>query len=92
MLSGFGNTLLLGVLGGGAFFGYYTYRYTGDQVETMVEETRKPENSYPGSSVSLLSQTMLTKASNMLTANTFSFPSTQARKRKRSSAPHGSWR
>ena len=77
MLSGIGNTLLFGVLGGGAFFGYYTYRYTTDQVETMVEETQKPENSYPGSSVSPLSRTMLTKAINLLTALPCHFLSAQ---------------
>ena len=46
-----GNTLFFGSLGAGAFFGYYTLRYTADQVETMVEQTKEPENSFPGSSV-----------------------------------------
>ena len=46
-----GNALFFGSLGTGAFFGYYTLRYTADQVETMVEQTQAPENSFPGSSV-----------------------------------------
>lgn len=52
VIGGLGNALFFGVLGTGAFFGYYTYRYTNDQIETMIEETKKPDNSFPGSSVS----------------------------------------
>jgi hypothetical protein len=46
-----GNTLFLGLLGAGAYFGYYTYRYTTDEINDMVAEAEKPENSYPGSQV-----------------------------------------
>ena len=49
--SGIGNTLFLGLLGAGSFFGYYTYRYTTDEVNDMVAEAEKPENSFPGSQV-----------------------------------------
>ena len=51
MRQALGNVLFFGSLGAGAFFGYYTARYTADQVETMVEQTKEPENSFPGSSV-----------------------------------------
>lgn len=51
MCQAFGNALFFGSLGAGAFFGYYTLRYTADQVDTMVEQTKAPENSFPGSSV-----------------------------------------
>ena len=50
-LAGLGNALFFAGLGAGAFFGYYTARYTSDQVETMVEQTKEPENSFPGSPV-----------------------------------------
>lgn len=46
-----GNGLLLGGLAASAFFGYYTYRYTPDQLDTMVSETEKAENAFPGSKV-----------------------------------------
>ncbi|KAK9839681.1 hypothetical protein WJX81_005792 [Elliptochloris bilobata] len=50
-LGALGNALFFGSLGAGAFFGYYTLRYTSDQVQTMVEQTEAPENSFPGSQV-----------------------------------------
>lgn len=46
-----GNGLFLGGLAATAFFGYYTYRYTPDQLDTMVSETEKAENAFPGSGV-----------------------------------------
>lgn len=56
MLSQIGNALFFSFLGAGAFFGYYTYRYTNEQIETMVEETKKLENSFPGSTVRVLAR------------------------------------
>lgn len=50
-LSALGNALFFGGVAAASFFGYYTYHYEAGQVETMVEETRKPENSFPGSSL-----------------------------------------
>ncbi len=44
-----GNAAFLGVLGAGAFFGYYTWRYTSDELEHMLDEQTKPENHFPGS-------------------------------------------
>lgn len=44
-----GNTLFLGFLGASAYFGYYQYRYTTQEVENLIEETKKPENQFPGS-------------------------------------------
>ena len=55
VFSAIGNTLLLGGLATTAFFGYYTYRYTPDQLDTMVSETEKAENAFPGSQVWLSS-------------------------------------
>lgn len=49
VFSAIGNTLFFGGLGAAGFFGYYTYRYDADQVAHMVEETKKEENSFPGS-------------------------------------------
>ncbi|KAK9823312.1 hypothetical protein WJX72_001853 [[Myrmecia] bisecta] len=46
-----GNTLFFGALAAGGFFGYYTYRYNTDQIGTMIDETQKEENSFPGSQV-----------------------------------------
>lgn len=51
-LSSAGNAALLGFLGAGAFFGYYTVRYNAEELQTVVHETRKPENQFPGSAVS----------------------------------------
>lgn len=52
ILSFVGNSLLFSILGAGAFFGYYHYNYSVDQLEHMVEETKKEENKFLGSSVS----------------------------------------
>lgn len=46
-----GNALFFGGVAASAFFGYYTWCYDLGQVATMVEETRKPENAFVGSSV-----------------------------------------
>ena len=46
-LSVAGNALVLAALGSGAFFGYYTYAYSTDQVRVMVDETKKNENGFP---------------------------------------------
>ncbi len=53
-LSVVANAFFFGALGAAAFFGYYTYSYTTDQVRAMVDETRKQENAFPGSEVSFL--------------------------------------
>ncbi|KAL3139567.1 hypothetical protein ABBQ38_003887 [Trebouxia sp. C0009 RCD-2024] len=50
-LSSAGNAALLGFLGAGAFFGYYTVRYNAEELQTVVHETRKPENQFLGSAV-----------------------------------------
>ena len=46
-----GNTLFFGGVAATAYFGYYTYRYSSDQLDTMVQETEKAENAFPGSQV-----------------------------------------
>jgi hypothetical protein len=46
-----GNTLFFGSVAATAYFGYYTYRYSSDQLDTMVQETQKAENAFPGSQV-----------------------------------------
>ena len=51
VLSAAGNAALLGVLGAGAFFGYYTVRYSAEELQTVVHETHKPENQFVGSLV-----------------------------------------
>ena len=51
-LGALGNTALLGFLGAGAFFAYYTVRYDADTLQTVVHETHKEENQFPGSTVS----------------------------------------
>ena len=51
-LAALGNAALLGLLGAGAFFGYYTVRYDADTLQTVVSETHKEENQFPGSTVS----------------------------------------
>lgn len=38
-----GNALFFGAVGAGAFFGYYTYRYSADEVEKMVVESKQKE-------------------------------------------------
>jgi hypothetical protein len=47
-----GSTAFYGGTAAALVFGYYTYRYTTDQVEAMVKETAsKEENAFPGSEV-----------------------------------------
>jgi hypothetical protein len=53
-LSVAGNALFFTALGGAAFFGYYTYRYSAQEVEEVVRERKRPENAFPGSSVILM--------------------------------------
>ena len=53
MLSRAGNTLLLAALGGTAYFGYYTLRYKTEDMQSLIDQRKKPENEFPGSSVSL---------------------------------------
>ena len=53
MLTTAGNAALLGLLGAGAFFGYYTVRYDAETLQTVVQETHKEENQFAGSSVGM---------------------------------------
>ena len=53
MLSRAGNTLLLAGLGGTAYFGYYTLRYKTEDMQNLIDQRKKTENEFPGSSVSL---------------------------------------
>ena len=46
-----GNTIFFSGVAASAFFGYYTYRYSSDQLDTMIQETEKSENAFPGSEV-----------------------------------------
>lgn len=50
------NTIFTGAMLTSAYFGYYTFRYTTDQVEDMIDATEKPENEFFGSSVSFTAQ------------------------------------
>jgi hypothetical protein len=50
-LSALGGTLFYGAAATAAFFGYYTYSYDVEQLDHMIEETQKGENSFPGSTV-----------------------------------------
>ena len=50
-LSTVGNTLFFGALGGTAYFGYYTLRYSSDDMERLLQERKKPDNDFPGSQV-----------------------------------------
>lgn len=50
ILTTVGNAAFLGLLGTGAFFGYYTARYDTDTLQTVVQETHKEENQFVGSS------------------------------------------
>ena len=54
ILTTVGNAAFLGLLGTGAFFGYYTARYDTDTLQTVVQETHKEENQFVGSSVSFI--------------------------------------
>ena len=50
-LSAVGNAAFLGVVGAGAFFGYYTVRYNAEELQTVVQETHKEKNQFVGSTV-----------------------------------------
>ncbi len=54
-----GNTLFLGFLGASAYFGYYTYRYSTQEIETLIEETKTPEKQFPGSDVRPCSSSLI---------------------------------
>ena len=54
MLSRAGNALLLAGLGGTAYFGYYTLCYKTEDMQSLIDQRRQPENEFPGSSVSLI--------------------------------------
>lgn len=45
------NTIFGSFVASACLVGYYQYAYDTDQLQTIVEETRKPENSFPGSEV-----------------------------------------
>ena len=59
VLSAVGNSIFFGLLGTGSFFGYYTLKYDADQIQTMVDETKKAENAFPGSQVTTSEQVFL---------------------------------
>lgn len=46
-----GNALLLGGLGASAFFGYYTYRYSPEEVEAMIDSRAQPESDNIGNNL-----------------------------------------
>lgn len=46
------NTLFFGALGVGGYFGYYTYRYNSEQLQTMIDATRQDSSNLPAGSVS----------------------------------------
>lgn len=50
-LSAAGNALFAAALGGGAYFGYYTLRYSTPEMEQLVAERRQPEHAFPSSEV-----------------------------------------
>jgi len=52
VVSVFGNTLFFGGLAATSYFGYYTYKYDEEQMQRLINDRAKPENSFPGSSVS----------------------------------------
>jgi hypothetical protein len=52
VVSVFGNTLFFGGLAATSYFGYYTYKYDEEQMQRLINDKAKPENSFPGSSVS----------------------------------------
>lgn len=45
------NTIFGSLVASACIAGYYQYAYDTDQLQTIVDETRKPENSFPGSEV-----------------------------------------
>ena len=50
-LSTAGNALFLAALGGAAYFGYYTIRYTTPEMEQLIQERKQPQQDFPGKSV-----------------------------------------
>lgn len=55
-LSATGNALFFGALGGAAFFGYYTLRYSTPEMAQLIDERKQPEHDFPGSQVGLQSR------------------------------------
>ncbi|CAL5218977.1 g732 [Coccomyxa viridis] len=51
LLSAAGNTLFIAALGTTAYFGYYTLRYNTSEMQDLIDQRKKPENEFPGSSV-----------------------------------------
>lgn len=43
IIGALGNALLLGGLGAGAFFGYYTYRYSPAEIDAMIDARSQPD-------------------------------------------------
>ena len=54
-LSATGNALFFGALGGAAYFGYYTLRYSTPEMAQLIDERKQPEHDFPGSQVGLQS-------------------------------------
>lgn len=52
-LSAAGNALFFGALGGTAYFGYYTLRYSTPEMAQLIDERKQPEHAFPGSQVSV---------------------------------------
>ena len=50
-LSAAGNALFFGALGGAAYFGYYTLRYSTPEMAQLIDERKQPEHAFPGSQV-----------------------------------------
>ena len=53
IISAAGNTLFFAALGTTAYFGYYTLRYNTSDMQDLIDERKRPENEFPGSSVRL---------------------------------------
>lgn len=51
-LSAVGNAMFFTGVAAAAFFGYYTYRYSAQELEQLVNERKQPETEFPGSSAS----------------------------------------
>ncbi|CAL8462668.1 g2201 [Coccomyxa elongata] len=47
-LSAAGNALFFAALGGAAYFGYYTVRYTTPEMEQLIRERKQPHHDFPG--------------------------------------------
>lgn len=47
-LTAAGNALFFAALGGAAYFGYYTVRYTTPEMEQLIQERKQPQHDFPG--------------------------------------------